>query len=34
MTIEDIIERLFAEKSLEDLDKLREEVDELMGKLL
>lgn len=33
MTIEDIIERLFAEKSLEDLDKLSE-VDELMGKLL
>lgn len=34
MTIEDIIERLFTEKSLEDLDKLREEVDELTGKLL
>lgn len=34
MTIEDIIERIFTEKSLEDLDKLREEVDELMGKLL
>ena len=33
MTIEDIIERLIAEKSLEDLDKLRE-VDELTGKLL
>lgn len=33
MIIEDIIERLFAEKSLEDLDKLRE-VDELTGKLL
>lgn len=33
MTIEDIIERLFTEKSLEDLDKLRE-VDELTGKLL
>lgn len=34
MTIEDIIERIFTEKSLEDLDKLREEVDELTGKLL
>lgn len=34
MTIEEIIERIFTEKSLEDLDKLREEVDELTGKLL